>query len=104
MPPEGLWGYSARLAPKLAGNVKAFVVVLLKHGAAWGTAVGTIKRYGGHLGTHIFPAFEDRELGKPEALRPEILGGEPPSLRMTDMNASVSPKIPLTPQPWESKE
>lgn len=39
MPPEDLWAYSARLAPKLAGNVKAFLIVLLMHVAAWGTAV-----------------------------------------------------------------
>src|SRR5512132_3452679 len=39
MPPEDLWKYSARLAPKLAGNMKAFLIVLLVHVAAWGTAI-----------------------------------------------------------------
>jgi hypothetical protein len=39
MRPEDLWDYSARLAPKLAGNVKAFLAVLLVHVAAWGTAI-----------------------------------------------------------------
>jgi hypothetical protein len=34
MPPEDLWKYSARHAPKLAGNVMAFLAVLLVHVAA----------------------------------------------------------------------
>jgi hypothetical protein len=39
MNPEGLWGYAAHLAPKLAGNVKAFLAVLLVQVVAWGIAV-----------------------------------------------------------------
>jgi hypothetical protein len=39
MRPDDLWDYSARLAPRLAGNGKAFVGVLLVHAAAWGAAV-----------------------------------------------------------------
>jgi hypothetical protein len=39
MPPEDLWKYSARLAPKLAGDVQAFLAVLLVHVAAWGIAI-----------------------------------------------------------------
>jgi predicted acylesterase/phospholipase RssA len=39
MSPEDLWNYSAGLAPTLAGNVKAFLAVLLVQVVAWGTAV-----------------------------------------------------------------
>jgi hypothetical protein len=39
MNPEDLWEYSAHLAPRLAGNVKAFLAVLLVHVVVWGTAV-----------------------------------------------------------------
>ena len=37
--PTDLWAYSARLAPKLAGDVRAFLVVLAIHLAAWVTAI-----------------------------------------------------------------
>ena len=39
MRPEDLWAYAARLAPKLAGNVRAFLGVLVVHLAAWTTAI-----------------------------------------------------------------
>ncbi|HET7236614.1 MAG TPA: hypothetical protein VFK59_09300 [Actinomycetota bacterium] len=39
MTPQGLWAYAARLSPKLAGNVKAFLLVLALHLAAWVTAI-----------------------------------------------------------------
>jgi predicted acylesterase/phospholipase RssA len=39
MAPEDLRAYAARLSPTLAGNVKAFLVVLAVHIAAWATAI-----------------------------------------------------------------